>query len=114
MLEQTRQRVSSVVPERNTYILLTRTHQPYYKDSLQALPASNLLVQPFNHGTAPAIAYSLGRLNAIAPDGIVGFFPSDHHFGNSQAFATSVDQAFTHAQMGSEHVLLLGIAPELP
>lgn len=114
MLEQTRRRVSYIVPEPNTLIVVTRTHEPYYQDALRDLPSSNLLVQPCNHGTAPAIAYSLARLNAMAPDGLVAFFPSDHHFGDSEAFAASVGQAFAHAQGGSERVLLLGITPESP
>lgn len=94
LLEQTRRRVSRIVPEQQALLVLTRTHERYYVDHLRGVPPGNLLVQPYNHGTAPAIAYSLTCLNARAPEAVVGFFPSDHHVENDEAFAASVDQAF--------------------
>jgi mannose-1-phosphate guanylyltransferase len=78
------------------------------------MPARNLLVQPYNHGTAPAIAYSLTYIHSIASEAVVGFFPSDHHFECDEAFAASVNQAFVHAELDREHVVLLGIVPESP
>ena len=79
---------------------------------MRDVPARNLLVQPQNQGTAPAIVYSLTRLNAAAPEAIVAFFPSDHHFANEEAFSTAVDQMFAHVELYGQHILLLGIAPE--
>jgi len=112
LLDHTRQRLSRVVPEQNTLLLLTQTHERFYTDQVRGLPASSLLIQPYNHGTAPAIAYALTRLNSIAPNALVGFFPSDHHFESGEAFAASVNQAFLHAELDPKHVVLLGIVPE--
>lgn len=114
LLEQTRRRISQVVPEQDMLLVLTRTHERFYADQLPGVPTSNLLVQPSNHGTAPAIVYSLIRLNAVAPDAVVGFFPSDHHFENDEAFAVAVNQAFEHGELYGECVLLLGIPPDSP
>src|SRR6266567_2786094 len=68
LLEQTRRRVSQVVAERHALLILTKTHERFYKDQLRGVPARNLLVQPFNRGTAPAIAYSLTHLNSVDRD----------------------------------------------
>jgi mannose-1-phosphate guanylyltransferase len=114
LLEQTRRRVSQVVAERHALLILTKTHERFYKDQLRDVPARNLLVQPFNRGTAPAIAYSLTHLNSVDREALVGFFPSDHHFESDGAFAVAVSEAFEHAAMHGDHVLLLGIAPESP
>jgi mannose-1-phosphate guanylyltransferase len=114
LLEQTRRRLSQVVPEQRVLLVLTRTHERFYADQLPGVPSSNLLVQPNNHGTAPAIVYSLTRLNVVAPDAVVGFFPSDHHFENEAAFAVAVNQAFEHGELYGERVLLLGIPPDSP
>jgi mannose-1-phosphate guanylyltransferase len=114
LLEETRRRVREVVPERNSLIVLTQTHQPYFKHQTDTVPPENLLIQPFNRGTAPAIAYALIHVNGIAPQAIVTFFPSDHYFGNSQAFAAYVDQAYQHADACGEKIVLLGITPEAP
>jgi mannose-1-phosphate guanylyltransferase len=94
LLEQTRRRVSEVVPERQALVVLTRTHERFYLNQLPGVPACNMLVQPFNRGTAPAIAYSLASLNSVAPEASVGFFPSDHYFENDLAFAAAVNDAF--------------------
>jgi mannose-1-phosphate guanylyltransferase len=114
LLEETRRRVREVAPERNSLIVLTQTHEPYFKHQTDTVPPKNLLIQPFNRGTAPAIVYALIHVKDIAPQAIAGFFPSDHHFRNGQAFAAYVDQAYEHAKACGEKVVLLGIAPEAP
>jgi mannose-1-phosphate guanylyltransferase len=112
LLEETRRRVRDVVPERNSLILVTQTHQRYFRHQIDTVPPENLLIQPFNRGTAPAIAYALMHMKDTAPRAIVSFFPSDHHFRNSQAFAAYADQAYEHAEACCEKVVLLGIAAE--
>ncbi|HYP08266.1 MAG TPA: sugar phosphate nucleotidyltransferase [Bryobacteraceae bacterium] len=111
LLDCTRQRVLRVVTKQNTLFLLTRTHERFYKPQLAGLPGSSLLVQPHGNGTAPAIAYAVTRLSVGAPDDIVGFFPSDHHFACEESFVASLDDAFGRAELDGERVVLLGIAP---
>ena len=48
------------------------------------------------------------------PDGVVAFFPSDHHFGDDEAFAAHIEVAFRQAESDSQRVILLGITPEAP
>jgi mannose-1-phosphate guanylyltransferase len=114
LLDQTRQRVSRLIPERQTLIVLTQTHERFYSTQLGDVPRLRLLIQPYNHGTAPAIAYSLMRLHEMDPDGTVAFFPSDHHFEDDVAFRANIERAFTHAEADHERVVLLGIVPEAP
>jgi len=73
-----------------------------------------VLIQPHNHGTAPAIAYSVTRLHQSDPEGIVAFLPSDHHIADDAAFATHIELAFAEAESHRERVILLGIEPEAP
>src|SRR5882762_4161328 len=42
LLEQTRRRVSQVVAERHALLVLTKTHERFYKDQLRDVPARNL------------------------------------------------------------------------
>ena len=114
LLDQTRRRIASMIPEQQTLLLLTRTHQSFYSAQVAEIPSSCLLIQPYNHGTAPAIAYSLTRLREMDPDGVVAFFPSDHHFGNDSAFASHIELAFAQADADQERVILLGITPDAP
>lgn len=114
LLDQTLRRVSSLIADRQTLLLLTQTHERFYTEYLAGVSDDRLLIQPYNHGTAPAIAYSLTHIDRLDPDAIVAFFPSDHHFANNEAFTDHMDLAFRQAEMDSERVILLGIQPDAP
>jgi len=114
LLKQTRRRVARITPEARTLLILTRTHERYYADEVMEVPSSCLLIQPHNHGTAPAIAYGLTSLRQMDPQGLVAFFPSDHHFANDGAFVAHIDLAFAQAKSHPARVILLGIEPEAP
>ena len=114
LLQQTRRRVSQAIPETQTLLILTRKHECYYADEVKKVQSSCLLVQPHNHGTAPAIAYCVTRLQQMDPRAFVAFFPSDHHFANDQAFVGSIESAFAQAKSQTDRVILLGIEPEAP
>ena len=45
---------------------------------------------------------------------MVGFFPSDHHISDEEAFAAHINLGFEAAESGSEPVVLLGIKPSNP
>jgi len=114
LLKQTRQRVGRMIPEPQTLLLMTRAHERYYTDEVTGVLLSCLLIQPHNHGTAPAIAYSLTRLRQMDPRGLVAFFPSDHHFAGDEALIIYIDFGFAQANLHPERVILLGIEPEAP
>jgi len=114
LLDQTLRRVSPLITDQQTLLLLTETHQRFYAEHLAGVTDDRLLVQPFNHGTAPAIAYSLTHIDRLDPDAIVAFFPSDHHFANDEGFGAHMDLAFTQAELDPEHVILLGIQADAP
>ncbi|MBZ5633761.1 MAG: hypothetical protein LAO55_11620 [Acidobacteriia bacterium] len=114
LLDQTRGRLSGMIADRQTLFLLTQTHERFYVDQLAGVAEERLLIQPYNHGTAPAISYSLTHIDQLDPDAIVAFFPSDHHFANDEAFAAHMDLAFTQAELDPDHVILLGIQADAP
>jgi len=114
LLKETWHRVSRVVPQANILLVLTRTHERFYVDQVRRIPTRNLLVQPYNRGTAPAIVYSLTRLKVVAPNGLVGIFPSDHHFKNNEVLVRAVDEAFQYVELHGERIVLLGVAPDSP
>ena len=114
LLDQTRGRISGMIADRQTLFLLTQTHERFYADQLAGVAEERLLIQPYNHGTAPAIAYSLTHIERMDSDAIVAFFPSDHHFANDDAFAAHMDLAFTQAESDPERVILLGIQADAP
>lgn len=67
LLETTRRRVALNIAAENTAVVVTETHERFYRYTLNDLPSENLIVQSRNKGTAPAILYSLLRIAKIAP-----------------------------------------------
>ncbi len=114
LLDETRSRVALRIRESNTFFSLTRKHEDFYERPLWNVPQQNLIVQPENKGTAPAILYSLMRVAQVSPNATVAFFPSDHYFSDDEAFMDHVDSAYNAADLNPDSVVLLGIEPQKP
>jgi mannose-1-phosphate guanylyltransferase len=114
LLQEMHRRVSQLVQSWRTLLVLTSTDEAFYADEVAGIASSRLVIQPSNQGTAPAILHSLTRFREMDPNGVVGFFPSDHHFSNHQAFIGHIDSAYAAAASRPEVVILLGIPPETP
>ena len=91
--------------------MLTRAHERHYRDLLKKILPENLVIQPANRGTAPAILYALLRLYKAAPDACVAVFPSDHFVSDDREFMRHVDLAFDAVGSRPEMTALLGITP---
>lgn len=114
LLDETRERVAMSIARSNTYFSLTEKHEKFYARPLWNANPEQLIVQPENKGTAPAILYSLMRLAAESSDATVAFFPSDHYFSDNEMFMAHVESAYAAAEMNPRSVVLLGIEPEKP
>ncbi len=112
LLRQTERRIASLIPPQQTVLMLTKTHEAFYAGQVEGLSSAQLVIQPGNRGTAPAILYSLLRLREMDADAVVAFFPSDHHFSNDEAFDCHLNSAYTTAASNPETVILVGIPPE--
>lgn len=109
LLRQSLDRMEGLVEAERTLLVLTRSHQRYHREQLKEIPPARLLVQPQNKGTTAAILYSVIRIEAVDPRGIVAILPSDHHFENLEAFHRQMDLAFAMAQSHLGRVILLGV-----
>jgi mannose-1-phosphate guanylyltransferase len=114
LVEETQKRVASELPKERTLLLLNRLHEPYYVNILNDTPTGNLIEQPCNIGTAPAILYSVLKIAAVDPQAIIGFFPSDHYVSDNTKFMAHIRSAFETAHVGQDLVILLGVEPENP
>lgn len=109
LLQDTLARVSLNVASPATLCVVTRQHQPYYRVDLATLGEWQLVEQPESRGTAAAVAYALRRIeSAAAQPGVVGFFPSDHHFANPLPMQHAVAEAYSAALRHPHHVFLVG------
>jgi mannose-1-phosphate guanylyltransferase len=114
LLDQTRRRVARSVIPRQTFIVVTQKHRPFYESLAHEVSPGLLLQQPANKGTAPAIIYALLRVATKSPKAMVALFPSDHFFTDDEQFMSHVDAAFDAIKIAPETITLLGITPTSP
>jgi len=115
LLEQTRRRVSLSVPHDRVAIVLTREHERFFAPLLTDVSSQNLVIQPCNRGTAPAILYALLRLAEMTPVGVpVLLIASDHYVADERKLMKAVDLAFAAVKSQPKFVVLLGITPDEP
>ena len=114
LLAQTRRRAALFATPENTQIVLTRHHAAYHREVLTDAPASSLLIQPENRGTATAVLYALLRNARRRPRGPVVVLPSDHWVSDDAAFMAHVALAAAAVEARPDLVVLLGIAPTRP
>jgi mannose-1-phosphate guanylyltransferase len=114
LLEETRARAALELARHRTLYVVNRIHESYYAPILKNEPASNLVVQPSNRGTAPAILYSLLRIAAVDPQALVAFLPSDHYISDDARFMAHIRAALDAARSRPDLVILLGLDPESP
>src|SRR6266545_7008893 len=86
LLEETQRRAALELAEERTLCIVNQAHEPFYAPILANKRPANLVVQPRNAGTAPAILYGLLRIAAIDPQAVVAFFPSDHYVSDDWRF----------------------------
>lgn len=89
-------------------------HESFYAPIFACEPRKNLVVQPRNAGTAPAILYSLLRIAAVDSQAVVALFPSDHYISDNWKFMSHVRAGLDQARLQRDQVILLGIEPESP
>lgn len=114
LLARTRRRVDLLSREDHQTVVVTRTHEPYYRSLAGELAPDRLVVQPANRGTAPGLLYPLLRIASLAGDVPLAVFPSDHVVDDDAAFIGAVSGALETAAARPDLVVLLGIEAGAP
>jgi mannose-1-phosphate guanylyltransferase len=114
LLAQTTRRAGLLVPGDRMQIVLTRSHEPYYREIVAWAPASSLLIQPENRGTAAAVLYALLKIARQIRKCPVVILPSDHWVSDDAVFTSHVSDALGVVQERPDLVVLLGIVPNRP
>lgn len=112
LLDATLSRTALFTPPRRSLVLVNRNHLAFDAIGLGAVPERNIVVQPCNRDTGPAIVLGLIDLARRDPDALVAMFPSDHYIGDDALFMEHVDAAAELVSLWPERVAVLGAEPE--
>lgn len=112
LLRSTWDRARRLAPASRIWVVAPKDLAASVRRELPLLAAGRLVVEPSPKDTAPAIALACHAVARVAPDAIVGIFPTDHVIGDRRKFAAAVASARRAAEGGS--LVCLGITPDRP
>jgi mannose-1-phosphate guanylyltransferase len=112
LLTATRERLSTVIAPERTICVVTRHHEPFYREEFADARRPHLIEQPSNRGTTTAIATALARVAAHATGAVIGFFPADHHYDHPDVLRDVLIRAYRMAAADRHRVFLIGAEAE--
>jgi mannose-1-phosphate guanylyltransferase len=112
LIQATVERLSPVIPPERLWILTNDHLRAEIVRQLPRVPPSQILAEPEQRNTAPAIGLAAHILHSLDPDAVMGVFPSDHVIRRPKRYLQFVRAAFRAAESGG--IAVLGIAPRHP
>ncbi len=109
LIQATVDRLAPLIAPANIWILTNDFVRDEIVRQLPEVPANQILSEPVQRNTAPAIGLAAKILTSLDPDAVMGVFPSDHVILDPEAYLNSVRPAFEAAAAGK--IAVLGIAP---
>src|SRR5664279_3184787 len=112
LIQSTVDRLTPLIPSERLWVLTNHHLRDIIIKQLPEVPKSQILAEPMQRNTAPAIGLAAQILHSQDPDAVMGVFPSDHVIGKLPAYRAVVKAAFKAASLG--HLVVLGIQPRWP
>lgn len=112
LLEDAMHRARHIVPRDRLCAIVAADHRHYWQRTLWTLPASNVIVQPSNRGTAHGILLSVLSILERDPLARIVFLPADHHVRDERTLGASLREAATSLTRNPDTLSLIGIEPE--
>src|SRR5689334_1844801 len=112
LIQQTVDRLRPVLPPERVWILTNHHLRDEIVRQLPEVPKRQILAEPAQRNTAPAIGLAAHIINGIDADSIMGVFPADHVIGKPAAYVRLLKPAINAAKEGK--IAVLGIQPRWP
>lgn len=109
MLEWTIQRAVALVPMERIVCIVAEEHRCWWQSQLHDLPATNIVVQPSNKGTAAGILLPLFTVLKRDRLASVLILPSDHFVDDEKELGGALREAYRLARVNDRKVVLIGI-----
>jgi mannose-1-phosphate guanylyltransferase len=112
LIQQTAERLSALAPPERLWVLTNEVLRLQALRQLPQIPRAQIIAEPVQRNTAPAIALAARLLLEQDPNAIMGVFPSDHYIANPAVFLRVLRRAVQAAEQ--DRLVVLGIPPRWP
>lgn len=112
LIQATVDRIAPVIPPERLWILTNHHLRDTILEQLPAIPKRQVLAEPAQRNTAPAIGLAANILHRLDPDAVMGVFPADHVVSKPAAYRAVLKSALKGA--GSGRLMVVGIQPRWP
>src|SRR5450432_764575 len=112
LIQATVDRLTPVIPAERLWVLTNNHLRDTIIRQLPDVPKSQILAEPMQRNTAPAIGLAAQILYSLDPDAVMGVFPSDHVIGKIPQYRAVIRAAFKAA--ADRHLVVVGIQPRGP
>ena len=112
LIQATVDRLTPVIPPERLWVLTNDHLRDTIIRQLPQVPKSQILAEPEQRNTAPAIGLAAQILQSLDPKAVMGVFPSDHVIGKTAAYRAVLKAAFKGASSGN--LVVVGIQPRWP
>jgi mannose-1-phosphate guanylyltransferase len=109
LIQQTVDRLRPVLSPERIWILTNDHLRAEIVKQLPEVPKKQILAEPAQRNTAPAIGLAAHILQSIDPEAVMGVFPADHVIGKPRDYVKLIRPAFRIAKEGK--IVVLGIEP---
>jgi len=112
LIQSTVDRIAPVIPPERLWVLTNDHLRDTIIRQLPEIPKRQILAEPAQRNTAPAIGLAAQILHGMDPDAVMGVFPADHVVGKPSAYRAVLKSALKGA--GTGHLMVVGIQPRWP
>jgi mannose-1-phosphate guanylyltransferase len=112
LIQATMARLAPVIPPQRMWILTNEYLRRTIIRQLPEVPQNQVLAEPLQRNTAPAIGLAAHILRSFDPDAVMGVFPSDHVVGKPAAYRAVLKAALKAA--AARKLMVVGIQPRWP
>src|ERR1700719_3076754 len=112
LIQQTVDRLRPVLQPERIWILTNGHLRDEIVRQLPEVPKRQILAEPAQRNTAPAIGLARHILESIDPEAAMGVFPADHVIAKPREYVRLLRPAFQSAAEGN--IVVLGIQPRWP
>lgn len=113
LIRLTFERFLHLCPAENIFIVTNKQYAGLVKEHLPELSGNQILTEPSRNNTAPCIAYTAFKLQALNPDANLVVAPSDHVILQEKKFIETLESALAFTAE-NDALVTLGIKPSRP